>query len=178
MFFQQLGAQLAPYYLHIKFLHLSFAVLWLGSTAVAYLNYLVPVMRAWQRDPRNPERIAQRNLAMERFDHGVLIEHAAFPLLLLSGLALLSVGAWGPQHYWLALKLCIVVLVFLPSEIVDYWLSHFGGNKRQIRLSGRADAARRYEQVLHQHWWFLIVTTPLISVTGLLVLYLAVVKPL
>ena len=178
MFVEQLSAALVPYYLQIKFFHVACAMIWLASTSVAYINYLLPAIKAWQRAPDDERLLRQRNIAMERFDQGVVLEHVAFPLLLLSGLLLLTAGPWGLAHFWLSLKLCIVVLVFLPIEIVDYWLSHFGGNKRQIRLSGRADAARRYEQVLHQHWWFLIVTTPLISVTGLLVLYLAVVKPL
>ncbi len=178
MFLQHGATELASYYLQIKFFHVACAMIWLASTSVAYINYLLPAIRAWQRAPDNELLIQQRNIAMERFDKGVLLEHAAFPLLLISGLLLLVAGPWGPSHFWLALKLCIVVLVFLPIEVLDYWLSHFGGNKKAIRESGLADVALSYERAIQQHWLFLVVSTPVIAVSGVLVLYLAVVKPL
>ena len=177
MFVEQLSAALVPYYLQIKFFHVACAMIWLASTSVAYINYLLPAIKAWQRAPDDERLLRQRNIAMERFDQGVVLEHVAFPLLLLSGLLLLTAGPWGLAHFWLSLKLCIVVLVFLPIEAMDYWLSHFGGNKRAIRVSGQGDVALSYEQAVAHHWLFLVVSTPVISVTGLLVLYLAVVKP-
>ncbi len=172
---------LISHYLQIKFIHVSFATLWLWSTSVAYLNYLVPVFRAWQANPDDIEQIKKRNWVMERFDEGVILEHIAFPAVLISGLSLLLITGWGPQSYWLAMKLTIVVLVFLPIEFCDYWLSHFGGNKAKIRRdtpSGDGFASRRYENAVHLHWWFLIVTTPVIAVGGMTVLYLAVAKPM
>lgn len=172
---------LGGHYLQIKFVHIVFAMIWLWSTAVAYLNYLLPVMRAWQANPHDQNTISQRNWVMERFDDGVVLEHIAFPALLLSGLTLLMISGWGPQSYWLALKLTIITLVFLPIECCDYWLSHFGGNKKKIR-DAEADidgtVSLRYEKAIHYHWWFLIVTTPIIVTSGLTVVYLAVVKPL
>ena len=79
------------------------------------------------------------------------------------------------------MKLTIVVLVFLPIEVFDYWLSHFGGNKAKIRRSipdGDSLMSTRYERAIHYHWWFLIVTTPIISIAGVTVLYLAIDKPM
>tara|TARA_R110001592_G_scaffold50620_1_gene156374 strand:- start:9600 stop:10145 length:546 start_codon:yes stop_codon:yes gene_type:complete len=176
-----LSQWLASHYIHIKFIHISFATLWLWSTSVAYLNYLVPVLRAWQANPDDIDSIKKRNWAMERFDDGVILEHTAFPAVLISGLALLLISGWGPQSYWLAMKLTIVVLVFLPIECLDYWLSHFGGNKAKIRRSlpdGDSFNSPHYELAIHRHWWFLIVTTPVIAIGGMTVLYLAIVKPM
>lgn len=176
-----LSQWLAGHYIHIKFIHISFATLWLWSTSVAYLNYLVPVLRAWQANPDDIDTIKKRNWAMERFDDGVILEHIAFPAVLISGLALLLISGWGPQAYWLAMKLTIVVLVFLPIECFDYWLSHFGGNKAKIRRSlpdSDSFNSPHYELAIHRHWWFLIVTTPVIAIGGMTVLYLAIVKPM
>lgn len=176
-----LAQWLSSHYLQIKLIHVAFATMWLWSTSVAYLNYLVPVLRAWQANPEDIDHIKKRNWAMERFDEGVILEHIAFPVVLISGLTLLWLSGWGPQAYWLAMKLVIVVLVFLPIECFDYWLSHFGGNKAKIRKDTPNEDSfnsPRYERAIHLHWWFLIVTTPIITVGGMTVLYLAIVKPM
>ena len=87
-----------PFYLHVQFLHLLSVAIWSFSTTVAFRNFIIPAFRAWQRDPHNPERIAKRNEFMERFDKGVILEHIAFPVLVITGLMLV----------WLAV--CIFVL--------------------------------------------------------------------
>jgi len=74
----------------------------------------------------------------------------------------------------LLLKLLVVVLVFVPLEVVDYHLSHFGGNKRRLRLRG--DSAG-YELAVRQHWLFLRISTPVVVVFVPLVIFLTVVKP-
>ncbi len=170
---------LGPHYNKIKFIHLLFATMWLWSTSVAYLNYVVPIVRNWFLDPNNPELTRKRNEALERFDEGVVLEHVAFPIVLITGLLLLLIGGWGPQNFWLVVKLALVILVFLPIEIFDYWLSHFGGNKRRARLTEGVDAldSIRYEKLTQMHLWFLTLTTPIIAVAGMTVVYLATVKP-
>ena len=158
----QLAQLLAPYYLQIKFIHLLAVGAWLFSTSVAYGNYLVPLVRAWQRNPSDEELVRLRNWAMERFDDGAKLEHVAFPIILLTGPMLMLAAGWSPLHGWFALKLVLVVLVFLPIEIVDYYLAHFGGNKEKLRLAGDAEG---YEDAMHTHWWFLIFTTPVVVIS-------------
>ena len=165
---------LAPYYLHIKFIHLLAVAAWLFSTSVAYTNYLVPILRAWQRNPDEAELVRLRNWAMERFDDGAKIEHVAFPVILVTGPLLMLAAGWSPLHGWFALKLVLVVMVFVPIEVIDYYLAHFGGNKEQLRLAG--DAAG-YENAMHVHWWFLVITTPIVAISIPFTIYLAVVKP-
>jgi hypothetical protein len=173
---EELRALLQPWYLQIKFIHLLVVALWAFSTAVAYRNYIVPAFRAWQRNPEDPSAIAKRNEFMERFDAGAVLEHAAFPIVLASGFILVWLAGWQWQALnWLGVKLAIVLIVFLPIETVDYYISHLGGNKRKIRKSGDS---HRYEAMLRFHWRFFQVTTPLIIVFVPLVFYLAVTKPL
>lgn len=169
-----LQTMLAPYYLYIKLVHLIAVTVWLWSTIVGYSYYLVPVFKAWRRNPQDPDIVALRNWAIERFDSGVIYEHIAFPVVILSGPLLWITGGWDLGAGWFLLKMLIIVGIFLPMEICDYYLSHFGGNKRALRESG--DAAR-YERGIHIHWWFLILTTAPVSVFGILILFLAVTKP-
>lgn len=150
--------------------------IWSFSTAVAYRNYILPAFYRWLRDPDSAEAVARRNDAMERFDDGAILEHIAFPLVLITGLLMAWAGGWQWQELnWLGTKLLIIALIFLPMECLDYYISHFGGNKRRIRLAG--DPAR-YEQMVRFHWQFFRITTPLVIVFVPLTFYLAVVKPM
>ncbi len=165
---------LGDHYATLKFVHVVFAAVWAWSTSVAYGNYLVPLFRDWQRAPHDPERIELRNWAMERFDEGAKLEHIAFPMLLITGPLLMLAGGWTPDSGWFAMKLVLIVLVFLPIEIADFYLAHFGGNKERLRRAGDEVA---YERAIHLHWWFLITTTPIVIVSITFAFYLAIVKP-
>lgn len=164
----------AEHYLIIKFVHLVFAAVWAWSTSVAYSNYLLPIFRDWQRAPHDPDKARIRNWAMERFDEGAKLEHIAFPMLLLTGPMMMLAAGWTPASGWFAMKLVLIVLVFLPIEVMDYYLAHFGGNKERVRRAGDAPA---YERAIHLHWWFLVITTPIVIVSITFAFYLATVKP-
>ena len=172
--YDALQSLLAPWYLEIKFLHLLFVGVWMFSTSVAYVFYLLPVMKAWRRHPEDAEILTLRNWVMERFDEGAIYEHVAFPMMLLTGPLLYIAGGWHTGIDWLSLKLLIVLGLFLPMELFDYYLSHFGGNKHRIRLSGNAAS---YEEHIHMHWMFFLVSTPMVMIYGVLVLFLAITKP-
>ena len=117
--------------------------LWAFSTAVAYRNYIVPAFRAWQREPDNPVAIARRNEFMERFDRGAVLEHVAFPFVLLSGLLMVWLAGWSWQDVnWLSLKLGIVLIIFVPVEIVDYYISHMGGTSGKFAPRATSRATR------------------------------------
>jgi len=165
---------LGPYYLQIKFVHVVFVAMWVFSTSVAYAFYILPVFKAWRRNPHDPEILVARNWVMERFDDGVSYEHIAFPMVLITGPLLYILGGWNTSMAWLDLKLLIVIGLFIPVEIIDFYMSHFGGNKRKIRDSGDME---KYERYMQRHWWFFLVTTPAVMVYGVLLMYLAITKP-
>lgn len=172
---EELRVFLSPWYLQLKFLHLLTVAMWSFSTAVAFRNYLVPAFRAWQRNPEQARLTAWRNDVIERFDQGAALEHIAFPIVLISGLLMVWISGWQWQEVnWLTIKLGIILIVFVPMEALDYYLSHFGGNKRRIRLSGNDG---RYETMVQAHWLFLRISTPLVVVFIPLIFYLAVTKP-
>ncbi|NIJ40816.1 putative membrane protein [Parvibaculum indicum] len=166
---------LMPWYAEIKFAHLIFVAIWAFSTAVAYQNYVLPAFRKAFANPDDADAIAHRNRMIEAFDRGVVLEHVAFPMVLLTGLTLLWLGGWSPETSgWLAAKLALVLLVFIPMEIVDYRISHFSRPKREMRLAGDMES---YEAAVAFHWRFLRVSTVLVVTTIPAAIFLAVVKP-
>ena len=165
---------LSPFYLQIKLLHLLAVMVWLFSTAVGYQNYVVPAFKAWLAAPDDAQAIAMRNLAIERFDKGVILEHIAFPIIMITGPILWLLSGYGAESDWFVLKMLIVFGILLPIEIADYHLSHFRGNKRRYRLAG--DMAE-YERNVVLHWRFLVSVTWPIVFFGVLVVALAVLKP-
>ena len=164
---------LMPWYPQIRFVHLLAVMIWSFSTAVAYAWYVKSAWLAWERQPASAERKARRDWAMEQFDRGAVLEHVAFPVLLASGLTLFWLGGWSLSAGWLLVKLALVVIIFVPMEAFDYWISHFGGSKRQWR---EADP-RRYERLMQWHWRFFRITTPMVMVFIPVIIYLAAVKP-
>lgn len=161
-------------YLNIKFLHVISVAMWSFSTAVAYRDYIVPSFKSAERHPNDPERIARRNWVMERFDKGAILEHVAFPIVLLTGAVMFWSGDWSLASWsWFSAKMLIVALIFLPIEIVDYYISHFGGNKEKIRATGNME---RYETMMQFHWLFFKVTAVLIVIFIPLTYYLAITK--
>lgn len=165
---------LAEYYIYLKFIHLMAVMVWVWSTSVAYAFYLVPVFKAWRRNPDDGEVIAMRNWVMERFDQGASYEHTAFPIVMITGPLLYWVGGFDMGLGWLSLKLLIVVGLFIPIEVMDYYLSHFGGSKQHFRERGDWQG---YEVAIHRHWWFLLLTSPAIMMSAMFVLFLAITKP-
>ena len=94
--------------------------------------------------------------------------------MLITGPILFWVGGFNTSVGWLMLKLLIVIGFFIPIEIMDYYLAHFGGAKHRFRAAGDWNG---YEVALHRHWWFLLVSSPLVMTAGVFVLFLAITKP-
>lgn len=171
---EPLREALAPHYLIIKFLHLMMLMIWAWSTAVAYGYYVKIAYLKWQRNPTDPLWKGRRDWVFEQFDRGAVVEHIAFPGVLITGFLLYWIGPWTLDFTWFLIKLAIIAIVFIPMEVVDYYLSHFGGNKYVIRKQGDT---LRYESMIAHHWRFFRVTTPLVATLIPFVIFLAVVKP-
>ncbi|ERP90094.1 hypothetical protein Q670_14445 [Alcanivorax sp. P2S70] len=171
---EELRQLLLPWYLQIKFVHLLFVMIWSFSTAVAYTWYVKSAWLAWQRTPDDPHRLERRNWTMEQFDRGASLEHIAFPIVLATGALMVWLTGWGMDSHWLMVKLAIVIGIFIPVEVFDYWISHFGGSKKQWRLKGDM---KRYEKLMQWHWLFFRISTPLVMIFIPMIIYLAVTKP-
>lgn len=165
----------APYYVYIRAVHILAVMTWVWSTSVAYAFYLVPIFKAWRRNPNDRDVITIRNWAIERFDDGAVYEHIAFPLIMITGPLMYIAGGWNASVGWLMLKLLIVFGIFVPIEICDYYLSHGAGNKSKIRATGDMVA---YETAVHRHWWFLLLTSPTVMIFAFGIVLLATIRPI
>lgn len=169
-----LRSSLGSYYLYIKFVHVFSVMIWAWSTAVAYGWYVRGAFVKWAANPDDPELIRRRNFAIEQFDRGVIFEHVAFPVIIVTGPLLYLVAGWQANTPWLLLKLLVVIFIFVPMEAFDYYLSHGGGNKYRLRMRGESE---QYEVAIRRHWLFLKITTPLIVIFVPIVIFLSIVKP-
>lgn len=166
---------LAPYYLVFKWVHLFFVAMWAFSTAVAYRYYVVPAFMAWMAKPEDAALKERRDWSIRAFDDGVILEHIAFPVILVTGATMVWLNGWALNEvYWLTVKLAIIAVVFIPMEVVDYHISHFAGRKSLSLAAGEAD---RYEAQVAFHWKFFVITAKLVRIFVPLVFFLAVVKP-
>jgi hypothetical protein len=172
---EEIRALLAPYYLYVKAFHVISAALWSFSTAVAWVFYLKPALRRAARAPEDREARARRDLYLELFDRGAIVEHVALAVLVVTALMMIWLANVELGRFsFVTAKLWIGVLVIVPMEAVDIYLSHLGGNKARIRRSG--DVAR-YERMVRHHTTFLHVTEPIVVVLVPLLFVLAVAKP-
>lgn len=170
-----LRQSLAPTYKWSKAIHVLAVMAWAWSTAVAYVYFVKPAYRRALRRPDDAAARAERDRFMELFDRGVVIEHVAFPIILVSGLLLLWISGFTLLEWsWLLAKLLLVVLVFVPMEIADWYLAHGPGNKRGLRRAGLAD---RHARMIKRHWLFFRVTEPIVMVLIPLAIVLAIAKP-
>ena len=171
----EIRADMGSYYLYIKAVHVFSAGLWAFSTAVAWPYYLKPALRAARRNPNDLLLRQRRDEFMRRFDKGVRVEHVAFVLLVLSAVLMLWIGQVDLTRWsFITLLLWLGILVILPMEAFDIYLSHLGGNKSHLHAKGDTE---RYERAMEWHWTFLRITEPLVMVLIPTMFFIAIVKP-
>jgi hypothetical protein len=172
---EEMRAAVGPYYLYIKAIHVFSAGLWSFSTAVAWAFYLKPALLAARRNPEDPVLRGRRDELMRRFDKGAAIEHVAFGFLVLTALLMVWIGRVDlGQWSTITVLLWIGILVILPMEAFDIYLSHLGGNKTRLRALGDTEG---YERAMDWHWKFLRITEPLVIVLVPTMFLVAIVKP-
>src|SRR5690606_2919829 len=94
-----------PFNLEIKFIHIIFMAVWFMSTAVAYSWFVQVAFFQAEKRPDDDEYQRRKAWALEQFDKGVVLEHVAFPILLITGPLLYWLSGWEIGLNWLGLKL-------------------------------------------------------------------------
>lgn len=162
-------------YPYIKFIHLFFVMMWAMSAVGAYIFYLRSTIYELEGNP-DDESLQERLIwAYEQFDKTVILEHVAFPIVLFTGALMFFGSGWSLANQWLLVKLTIVILVFIPMEVIDIWISHVVGpriSKRRVEEPVKWDLGRA------MHLKFLRVTSPIVRLTVPAVVFLAIVKPI
>ena len=165
---------LMVYYTHIKFIHLFSVMIWSMSAVGAYVYYFRTTLFAAKKDPYNMELQRRLIWAYEQFDKTVVLEHIAFPVVLITGLLMFFMAGWSIDSQWLLIKLVIVIGFFIPLEILDVWISHVLGPRISKHRESDVDD---WNQGRALHWKFLKIVSPWVGITIPLVIFLAVVKP-
>ncbi len=167
-------ANLMAYYPYIKFIHLFSLMIWSMSAVGAYVYYFRTTLFAVKKDPHNMELQRRLIWAYEQFDKTVVLEHVAFPVVLLTGLLMFFMAGGSIDSQWLLIKLVIVIGFFIPLEICDVWISHVLGP----RISKNRDSdMNSWDAGRALHLKFLKIVSPWVGITIPLVIFLAVVKP-
>lgn len=137
--------------------HLIGVIAWLGPSVGAWLMVL------------QARREGHGIRALEWFERIVRLEHAGLALLLVTGVGMLVFyGLWPPRS-WLLWKLGLVVLIVVPIEIGDLYLSHLW-LPRALKGPEPEGVATHYER------WLWRAGVPLL-LTAFAILLLAVFKP-
>jgi len=166
---------IASFYPYLKAIHVFSAALWSFSTVVAWIQFLKPALVAARRNPGDEALRARRNEAMRRFDRGAVIEHVALVVLIITAGLMLWVGGFDLTRLsYVTGKVWLGILVILPMEAIDIYLSHLGGNKDRLLAAGDSE---HFERIMHLHWIFFRVTEPIIVVLIPITFFIAIVKP-
>ncbi|WP_317931958.1 DUF2269 family protein [Halioxenophilus sp. WMMB6] len=161
-------------YGYVKFFHIFFMAMWAMSAVGAYIFYLRATIFEVRDNPENEELKKRLVWAYEQFDKTVILEHIAFPLLLITGAILYYLGGWSLAQHWLLVKLVIVIGFFIPLELLDIWISHILGPRITRRRNEFPD---EWNSGRALHLKFLLKSSPMIRITVPIVILLAAAKP-
>ncbi len=161
-------------YLIIKFFHVIFVMLWAGSAIGAFWFVLVARKERMDSGNENEELIRRDDWVRHHFNHVLKIEHIAFPLVIATGLAMVFLANWDMGTGWLFWKLGIVVLIIIPMEIIDTWLSHF---YVPPTISNKQHSMTAYNKAIRVQEFFLKIATPTVAITIPVIMFLAITKP-
>ena len=146
----------------LKLAHLVAVILWIGPALGGY----IVLFRVWRRGDE-----AAITSAEEDCERVLRLEHAAFLLLVVSGVAMLASTDWALlQPGWMAQKLLIFGLI-AAFEAYDMWLSH-RVLPRAFGVSSDPDLRRK---ALLQRAWLMRLAVP-VGLLIVLVLWLAVTR--
>jgi hypothetical protein len=158
----------------IRTIHVLAATLWAFTTIAPMRFYVRPTLQAYSRNPDDPELRRRRDWVLEQFDKVVILEHVAFLIILITGPLLFLTGVVSLHDRWFLVKMAIVIVVFIPLEIYDVWLSHVAAPRATRR---KQENPKAYDLFRRRYVGFLRGVTPLILMTVPTVLILALAKP-
>lgn len=162
------------YFAYIKFVHVFFAFIWGLSVPPAYSVYVKNAIRDAQADPGNQELTRREDWVWEQLDKLIVLEHIAWPILIITGPILYLGSGWQLTDPWLFLKLAIIIIIYIPLEIYDIWFSHFYGARAHARKDEDPEGYHVMRQRQLAYFRFVSLT---VRITIPLLYFLAIVKP-
>jgi uncharacterized membrane protein len=163
----------ATFWFHfVKLLHIAGLILWLGPSGGAWL--LVQLSK---------RRLDQQSIEYKALYRDFLkffwVEHLGLFLLLGSGVLLLSMYGYTALDWtWIRIKLALVLCVLLPIEALDIWFGHvrlprlFSSPERHTDSRQKMTSLELYERR------FVPVSLPILLATVVVIMWLAIAKPI
>lgn len=155
----------------IKLLHLGGLILWLGPSGGAWLLIQLSKRRLDQQS-------IEYNELYRDFTKFFWVQHLGLFLLLGSGVLLLSMyGHTALSWTWVQLKIALVLCVILPIEVMDMWFGHirlprqFSSRHRNTISNKKMNSLELYERR------FVPISLPILLVTVVVIMWLAIAKP-
>jgi len=155
----------------VKLLHIAGLILWLGPSGGAWL--LVQLSKR-----RLDQQSIEYNELYRDFLKFFWVEHLGLFLLLGSGVLLLSMYGYAALGWtWVQLKIALVLCVLLPIEAMDIWFGHVR-LPRQFSSQSQDSASRKIMNPLELYERrFVPISLPILLVTVVVIMWLAVDKP-
>jgi hypothetical protein len=156
----------------LKVIHIGALVIWLGPSGGAWM-----VLMFARRKAGEPSIVT--DYFYRGFFQMLWLEHLGFFTLLGSGVILLSLYGFGAiETSWLKYKLLLVFLVVIPIEAADLWFSHRGLPKIFALRRPDAPYTEKEKAVLDlYHRRFVPIALPILLAATVLIMWLAVAKP-
>lgn len=161
-------------YLIVKFFHVVSVMLWAGSAIGAFWFVFVARKERLNSGNKDEELVRRDDWVRHHFNNILKIEHIAFPLVIATGLGMILLADWDISSGWLFWKLGIVVLIIIPMEIIDTWLSHF---YVPPTINNKNDSITAYNKAIVVQENFLKIATPTVAITIPAIMFMAITKP-
>jgi len=162
------------YFPYIKFVHVFFAFLWGLSVPPAYSVFVKNAIRAARANPGDEELQRREYWAWDQLDKLIVVEHIAWPVLIITGPILFLGSGWQLTDTWLMLKLLIIVIVYVPLEAHDIWFTHVYAARAEANKEADPEGYRIARERQLAYFRFISLT---VRVTIPVLYFLAIVKP-
>jgi hypothetical protein len=156
----------------LKLLHIGGLILWLGPSGGAWL--LVQLSK---------RRLDQQSIEYKELYRDFLnffwVQHLGLFLLLGSGVLLLSMYGYAALDWtWIQFKIALVLFVVLPIEAMDIWFGHRKLPRQFSSQNRKIDSIKKMTPLeLYEHR-FVPVSLPILLVTVIVIMWLAIAKPI
>ena len=159
---------------YIKFIHVFFAFLWGMAVPPAFMVYVGRAIRDYRADPTNAELERRMWWSWDQIDKLIVVEHVAWPVLLITGPLLFLASGWTLGSTWIILKLAIIIIIYIPMEAYDIWFSHYYAAYAEAR---KEEDPEGYKKMRADQIKFFKIVSPIVRITIPLLWFLAIVKP-
>jgi hypothetical protein len=156
----------------VKVVHLGALVLWLGPSGGVWLALMI------ERRRTGEPNVISHHLYLA-FLRTLWFQHLGVVLMLGTGVLLLSMyGTAALGLSWVKWKIGLIAAVIVPIELSDFWFSHKmlpGIFDNRVPDSPYTAAELRQLRVYHR--WYTPSVLPLLLIAVILIMWLAVAKP-